>query len=409
MDISPIHDKREEDLRALEQFVVDNTELESIESHLRQFNIFETLGITRRELTHSNFLAFLLDPNQLHRLGDTFLRHFLQKVTVADRDSSPIGVIDLATWSLHAVEVRREWQQIDILLIDESHDFVVIIENKIGSGEHSNQLARYLSTVRDAFPSARVMALFLTPDASMPTDRQYIPVGYDLIVEAVEAVAERGLPTLDPALQTLMTHYCLMLRRHVVTNSEIAELCARIYKKHGRALDLIFEHRLDQQSQIRDYLVELIHDTPGIVFDQSPKKEHIQFAVPDWDEPWMLTSNWTPSKRVLLFQFNNVTDALSLHLIVGPGPQETRQLLIAHAQSQTMPFRVVPSRGYRWTEIYEKLFVRYGDLEDGDIDDIQGCITGAWSEFLTSDLPRITEALNVERLRPRPMPDLPHP
>jgi hypothetical protein len=46
--------------------------------------------------------------------------------------------------------VLREWQRIDILLLDEDHRLATIIKNKIGTGEHSDQLSRY-------YPPARIM------------------------------------------------------------------------------------------------------------------------------------------------------------------------------------------------------------------------------------------------------------
>ncbi|MDQ3237363.1 MAG: PD-(D/E)XK nuclease family protein [Actinomycetota bacterium] len=55
-------EQREEDLKALENFIVGNAELEKLEAMLDRFNIFEAVGLVRQEVKHSTFLAFLLDP-----------------------------------------------------------------------------------------------------------------------------------------------------------------------------------------------------------------------------------------------------------------------------------------------------------------------------------------------------------
>ena len=68
------------DVKALEALVVDNPDLERLEALLDQFNIFEAIGAVRQEVRHSDFLAFLLNPQQNHGLGDTFLKRLLQKV-----------------------------------------------------------------------------------------------------------------------------------------------------------------------------------------------------------------------------------------------------------------------------------------------------------------------------------------
>jgi hypothetical protein len=70
-------DKRRE---LLENFIVDNEDLEELEAKLAEFNIFEAIGVVRQEIRHSNFLAFLLDPSQNHRLDDIFLKRFLKRV-----------------------------------------------------------------------------------------------------------------------------------------------------------------------------------------------------------------------------------------------------------------------------------------------------------------------------------------
>ncbi len=52
------------DQRTLEAFVVDNSDLEQLETHLGQFNIFEAIGAVRQEIRHSDVLAYLLNPRQ---------------------------------------------------------------------------------------------------------------------------------------------------------------------------------------------------------------------------------------------------------------------------------------------------------------------------------------------------------
>jgi len=141
------------------------------ETLLDEFNIFEVLGAVRVELRHSEFLAFLMDPQQSHGLGDDFVKKFLQKALVGvDQSGLPVSAIDLDIWSLDDLEIRREWQNIDILLISENNKFVVLIENKIWSSEHSNQLQRYYQIVTHAFPDWKILSLYLNPEGLHPSN-----------------------------------------------------------------------------------------------------------------------------------------------------------------------------------------------------------------------------------------------
>ncbi len=99
-------------------------------------------------------MAFLLDPQQSHGLGDTFAKKLPQKSLLSQWPASlPVTPIDLDVWSLDQLLVLREWRDIDILLVDEdkSHQLVVIRENKIDSTEGAGQLKRYYERVQQDY------------------------------------------------------------------------------------------------------------------------------------------------------------------------------------------------------------------------------------------------------------------
>ena len=93
-------DQNSSDREALEKLVTDNDELEKLEAIIGCFNIFEAVGVVKQELRHSDFLAFLLDPQQPHGFGSSFLRRFLQRVVRAHGHSkTPVSVVDLDVWA----------------------------------------------------------------------------------------------------------------------------------------------------------------------------------------------------------------------------------------------------------------------------------------------------------------------
>jgi hypothetical protein len=66
---SPTPFTSEKDAReALKRLIVDEPDLERLEDALSDFNVFEAIGEVKRELRHSNFLRFLLDPGKRHAL-----------------------------------------------------------------------------------------------------------------------------------------------------------------------------------------------------------------------------------------------------------------------------------------------------------------------------------------------------
>lgn len=383
--------------RALEAFVIDNDELERLESLLGQFNFFEAIGAVRQELRHSDFLGFLLDPSRNHGLGDEFARMLLQKVLGSSPARGlPVSLIDLAVWNLEEIEVYREWQNIDLLLLDHVNRFAVVIENKIGSGERSGQLQRYRLTIAEQYPDLKLVCIFLTPDGDQPSDENYLAADYSTVCEIVEKLIEKRGTTLGSDVRTLLAHYAQMLRRHIMSESEIAELCRRIYRKHRVALDLIFEHRPDQQAVIRDILVNLIEGEPLLRID-TVSKSLIRFTAQEWDTPVLLQAQgWTKSRQILLFEFYIRPHELNLILYLGPGSDDVRHALFTMAQAETGAFRSQSKTlNQKWNSLYRKKFLKEKDFEDDLGSDLEGRIKKFWEEFFRIDLPKMMDAVRA--------------
>jgi hypothetical protein len=389
-----------DDKTALEAFVVDNPELEQLEALLEQFNIFEAIGVVRQESRHSDFLAFLLNPQENHGLGDVFLKRLLQKILVATQGVIvPITPIDLDVWSLDQTLVLREWQNIDILLLDEAHKLAIIIENKINISEHSNQLEKYHDQVHQHHPNWNIIGLYLTPDGESPkgeAKEMYLPVDYGLVCKVLESLIENRASTLGPDVVTLIHHNTQMLRRHILSESDIAELCRRIYQKHRRALDLIYEQRPDQQATIQTILENLIQEMTDLAID-AHLKSSTRFVVREWDVPILLEGkDWTTSHRILLFEFQNAVNSLKLHLYIGPGPKETRQRLFDMATQKKLLFKPAKSLKTKWNAIFQRSFLKPEDYEDASDDELEKKIREHWIAFLENDLPKIRAALEAE-------------
>lgn len=108
-----------------------------------EFNIFKVLGTDNYEIRHSNFLAWLLNPNETHGLGTQFIKKFFEKVknyNITNNITNPEGSIP-ENLEFDNIKVKREYKNIDIFI--ESTNFVCVIENKYGTGEHDEQCKRY--------------------------------------------------------------------------------------------------------------------------------------------------------------------------------------------------------------------------------------------------------------------------
>jgi hypothetical protein len=229
------------------------------------------------------------------------------------------------------------------------------------------------------------MGIFLSPEATAPSDERYVALGYDTICQLVESMAARA----SGEAELLMNHYAQMVRRNVLEDTRIAELCRGIYSRHRDALDKLFEYRFDRQQQVWTFLSQLIKETPVVEEDHSTKS-YIRFYLPAWDSSPALREGdgWTKTRRLLLYQFNNTPKQLVLTLVIGPGPDETRRRLLDTVLSRNDVFN--PSwkqLGKSWNTVYQREILGAAALTDSEFDLAAEAIRNAWNDFISNTLP----------------------
>ena len=387
---------------ALEKFVLDNEELARLEELTGQFNLFEALGLVRQEIRHSNFLAWLMNPSQSHGLGDSFLKGFLFKTSAKARmlGIETISPVDVDVWDLTETEIRREWKNIDILLVENAKRFICVIENKIYSSEHSDQLRRYREdVVEPGFPKYTRHYVLLNVTGEEPSDSEYyVGVTYDEVCGVIERLLKMRASTIGDDVATALSHYVTMIRRRVMPDREIQELCRRIYSKHRAALDLIYEHRPDRQAEIRGFLLKMIEADPDFTLVVSDKT-WIRFYPVSWGRSELQRGTWDKSAMMVLFQFQNSSqwnpNSLGLGLWVAPGDENVRRQIYEAATKAGSPFTPSPKGLHRRHQfLFWKEILQPADYDDLDLEAIQSRLQEAWSAFKSNELPRIEEVID---------------
>ncbi len=382
-----------EELVALEKFLLQNQELEKLESLIAEFNVFETLDAVRAEIRHSNMLAWLMNPNANHGLGDQFLRLFLKYLFANNRDSikSEITFFDIEVFNLDDIEIRREWNRIDLLLISESNKLIVTIENKVGTEEHSNQLKRYFDIVTKEFPDYRKLFVYLTPDSLTPSDEQnWIIFDYSTVYSILKSLLESRKNSLSNSIFDFLTQYCTVLRRYIMPDSEIEEICKKIYQKHQQALDLIFQYKPDIESEVSEIVQDLVKKYSNLVLDGAGKTI-IRFTSKALDELVPKKGEgWVSSNRILLFEFSNYYKRGVIRLYIGPGDNEIRNRLHTIAKMDTRLFNISDRKlGSKWLAIYQKEYLKTKDYEESDVVELGDSIAKKFAAFISEDLPKI--------------------
>lgn len=373
----------------LENFIVDNQQLEELERKISNFNIFEAIGAVRYELRHSDFLAFIMDPANNHGLADTVTKKILKDVVYNGDHSSGISAVDIDIINADKLEVRREWRNIDILLIDWEQENVIAFENKIDASEGEGQLERYSKELANSFQEFNSLKVYLTPDGGLPNPSadDWIPYSYEHIEAILRKVVKLKESVISEEVLSLLKHYNEILRRHILEDSDIKELCRKIYNEHSDALELIYEHIPDQRLEISNYIQEKVEQDADLLFyDQSKSK--VRFSIKEWDQYKSQNKGTNPDK-VLLFWFKNRTNGLFFNLIIGPSNEQTvRKELYNTAKNQDF-LNYASGFSDTWKQIHKVTVLTEKQLNDLEFEDIRNRIDSFFSQELVEELNKI--------------------
>lgn len=274
-----------ENEKVLQDFLLDIDCLDELIPWVAKFNIFDVLKISRTEIRHSNVLAWLLDANENHGLGDMFIREIMQTLVEED-DSGKYDVFRLLLLDFHSFTVYREWNNIDIMLLSDEEKVVIAFENKVGSHEHSDQLNRYRNILERAYPEYERICIFLTPEGELPSDEEnWAVLTYTNIVEVLEKTHDKA--EMSPDIELLINNYIATIRRDIVDDQQLADICNKIYTKHKKALDIIYEYRVDNKVQITSVIKDVLREFAEegrIIYNDKNVGSFIRFYTKEMDE-----------------------------------------------------------------------------------------------------------------------------
>jgi hypothetical protein len=275
-------------------------------------NIFETAGLSRQEIRHSNVLAFLLRPTENHGLGDSFLKGMISKALDNLPGEPPISDLNLALADFSDALVFREWRNIDLLIESKANNLIVAIENKIGSSEGANQLSKYEDTVRAEFPKFGKLYCYLTEEGEPASNEEWSALSYSDVIDALQDAKDRHLPTLTNEGRILIDHYIDVIRRNVVPDKALVEQCRKLYARHRQALDLSgFSSAANEFFKTHPELKMLTSRETAATF----LPVSLLIIVPEIDG-----INWWGQARPFLFWFKLTSDNRRLGLVIEVGP-----------------------------------------------------------------------------------------
>lgn len=221
-----------------------------------------------KEVNISRFLAWLLDPDEGHGLGDQPLRSLLTRAGQSDRalelphnDRRFLSPASVHTQSFSSVVVSTEVdvglktkKLLDVLVLDPSARLYVAIENKFGAREGEGQAKEYRKGLTKLFPNYRGIHVYLDRNAAEPKDPVWLSVGYDWLAEFLKSSEQRE-STAKHVREALAQFRSIVEEEDEdsASRSPLGTLISHVAGKHREALaamkELVKPHARSQRAK----------------------------------------------------------------------------------------------------------------------------------------------------------------
>jgi len=281
--------------------LLETPELQRLAATPDTSSVLDLLQDLIDERAFTRIIAYFLESNESHGLGDYFLKSILRVV----------GTTLKPYERLHSTAIS-EWKTFDnnfldtLVVVHESAlgqpgdiKFVVGLENKIFASEREEQLSDYQKALTRSYPQAKRLLLFLTPDgrAGATADsgsRRSCPVrqlSYHNLVQIAESAVARAA---TPDIKLLLRSIPRFVKKYIISEYKVEGSMQELLKKINRspkkkkALAVIAKNIFlpNIRNLIYEYIIRMLQEKhPGAYVEwhyprrtPSPNEFNIAFA-----------------------------------------------------------------------------------------------------------------------------------
>lgn len=359
------------DREGILQFIINNDNLEIVKAKLNRFNPLKVLRVQDHEVRHSNVLAWIFDPAENHNFDDRILKKFLLKVLFKPINGDVItdirNIYDLQQKNFYDCKIYREKNNIDLLIVSEESKIVILIENKVYSGEHSDQLEKYLKIVNDEYKEFLIIPIFLTLDGSEPSSERYFSASYEDVLISIEFIISNYADRTSKQVVEFIEHYVTIIKEKYYMDNELKRLCKDIYLKNQDVIDLIYSigKEIDIEKSIDDFNQEF----PKVEKISSRNKVYI-FIIEEFKKSKKMIDGWDAGYP-MCYWFSEYYGKLKLTLEIGPFDEPTKRIdFLQQLEKNGIKIQDRAKEiGRKYTRIYTKTYPIKDWTDSGEITD----------------------------------------
>ena len=269
----------------------ESRELSSIKDKL---NVFEMIGMGRREIKHSYFLRWLCG-NYQHGFRHNLFNLFLDEIYKNDADlkkytKNRSKILEIPLKEKTFKECYKKGKgygkgQLDFFAIDKINERLFVIEVKIDHHEGEDQLQRYYKYCTEEYKDYEKKFIFLTEDGRKPEkdkdQKNWDSVSYHRLASTLNKFTE-NISDENFTFKLAIEHYKEFLnkpKRMKEIDKKLKDLCENVWFKHRDILGTLIKYRPEIHMNAGG-LLKLLEDNDY---------EDVKLFVPLNNEPYEVT------------------------------------------------------------------------------------------------------------------------
>lgn len=400
----------------LKQLILDD-DFNSLQSMANEeINMMNILNVSTKELQHSNLLAWMFNPSESHQMGDFFIKEFIKLYYKENEyqnlgpDASSLTVFDFVKLNFDDLEIRREYKNIDILLLSKKNNLCIMIENKILSREGKGQLKKYREVVETEYGEYKYkIYIYLSLFEQSITESEqnhYVKLTYQHVKKLISRVLTDDSISISKNAKFVLEQYLQTLKSLMNENQQIEKLAKELYKRYKSAIDLVYKYASPSSPglvphNLNDLILAEEHIRPF-----SSSKTYVRF-VPNFlfdnfsllnQKGYITSEDHLNQYWLFLFEFYVTSNSIQFDMKIGDYPNQDcrRRLFELYSNHQDVFTKVVRGKGTlnaKWHLVFQKKMVKAHEyekyLETLDESYLFTLISSRFRELIDTDLKKI--------------------
>ncbi len=210
----------------------NDSDFQKLESFYYSKSFSEILGVSRREISHSGFLAWLFNNLESHNLGEFAIRKFVDIITTFSGDklknkhNALFNFLITENYSIERISVHPEYAiknvgrldiyiELALSISDQKRNIKFVIENKVGSKENNDQTTNYYNHFNPLETEDNIIFyIYLTPISTLElieltepesNCKEFIQINYQSLVDyLIEPALNQNI---SARTQNILTEY----------------------------------------------------------------------------------------------------------------------------------------------------------------------------------------------------------